>query len=125
MLAWAPAYLVLQLSRHGRDWRQLTKVLASLLPVSAVLVWQSLTSETLGTGMIIAPFRAWSRLSSNIPLSATRSLAFPMAFAAVYFRDVRSRADHLFAWGIFGVASVQYVMLFITGVAPQGSWTVV
>ena len=57
----------------------------ALVPATAVLITQFMTSETLGTGIIIDPFRAWSHVSDNIPLSAVRSLAFPLAFAVVYF----------------------------------------
>ena len=121
--AWVPAYLVLQLWRHRLDWNQLARTAASLLPVTAVLWVQYLASDTLGTGMIIAPLKAWNEFSDNILLSSIRSLAFPVLFTAVYFREVRHRADHAFAWAIFVVAFTQYAFLYITGDVYSGNWS--
>ena len=64
--AWVPAYVALQLWRHPLDPKQLARTAASLIPVAVVLGVQYFLSDTLGTGMIIAPLRAWNMLSDDL-----------------------------------------------------------
>jgi hypothetical protein len=123
VLAWAPAFVVLELRRRGFDWRSLARVAAVLAPATAVLTWQYLTTEKLGEAMVIAPFRAWRQLSPNIPLSIARSVAFPALLVALHFREVRRRGELLFAWAILAVATLQYALLYLKGAAYPGNWS--
>jgi hypothetical protein len=121
--AWMPAFALLVLWRHGPRWRPLARSAVAVVPALGVLLFQFMTTERLGDGMIVAPFRAWRVFSDNILWSIVRSLAFPLVFCAVYFREIRGSAEHWFAWGIFFIAFWQYALLYITGPVYFGNWT--
>ncbi len=121
--AWIPAFIALQVWRHRGAWRPLARSALAVVPAIGVLLYQLFTTERLGDGMIVAPFRAWRQVSDNILWSSIRSLAFPVAFCAIYFRAIRGRLDHAFAWCIFGVAFAQYALLYIRGADYPGNWS--
>jgi hypothetical protein len=95
----------------------------AVLPAIGVLAYQYATTERLGERIVVAPFLAWSEASDNILWSCIRSLAFPVAFCVVWFRQVRGRVDHGLAWGILGVAFLQYALLYNEGASYPGNWS--
>jgi hypothetical protein len=121
VVAWLPAFTLLMAWRHGLRWRPLARSAVAIVPAVGMLLYQFATTERLGDDMIVAPFRAWRRVSDNIPWSSVRSLAFPVVFCAIYFRAIRGSAEHWFAWGIFFVAFWQYALIYIVG-AYSGNW---
>lgn len=124
--AWLPVLPALELWRGRREAQGLGRIVlrtaAIAAPAVAVLAWQFATSESLGT-MIIAPWRAWHRLSNDIPLSIVRSLAFPALLAVVHWRELRRRPEHLFAWSIFAVSFTQYALFYLRGAGYPGNWS--
>jgi hypothetical protein len=123
VVAWIPAFALLQVWRHGLTWRKLAPTALAMVPALGVLAYQFAATERLGDGIVLAPLRAWREVSDNVLLSTIRSLAFPLAFCAFYFREMRERADHWFAWGILAVANLQYGLLYLDGADYPGNLT--
>lgn len=69
------------------------------------------------SSIILAPFAVWKVFSPNIPASLLLSVAFPLSFAVLYFREVKNEASLALAWAVWAVATLQYVLLAETGEA--------
>lgn len=123
VLAWMPAFVLMQGWRHG--WGRAAArncVLALGLPV-LVLAFQYRISSELGQGFSFAPLLAWREHSPNIPLSVLRSIAFPALFAAVYWQRIRRDGELWFAWAILAVATLQYALLVVDRPGYRGDWS--
>ena len=124
--AWLPVLPALEVWRGRRGGLRLGRIALRTAAIAAapaaVLAWQFLTSDSLGT-IVVGPWRAWRVYSADIPLSIARSLAFPALLAAVHWREVRRRPEHFYAWAVFAVAFAQYALLYLRGEGYAGNWS--
>jgi hypothetical protein len=107
VLVFVPAFALLALVRLRGARARLWTALA-FLPVLATLILQwrwayshesRLASAT--ASIVFAPFQAWRLYTTSVVASTLRSIAFPLAYVALYPRSLR-RSTHLgLAWAIF------------------------
>lgn len=110
-LAFAPVFGLLALSRFGVS-RNMMLAAAALLPTVGILVWQLATSFSGPMAMrpdlqiVFRPLAAWHLHSNWIAISLLFSLAYPLAYLAVYRRQLKHRELFVFAWGVMFAALV-------------------
>lgn len=123
VLAWGPAFVLLQFWRYKFDPKIAQKTILVLLPAILVLTFQFLTTTRMGDGTKIMPLVAWRGLSNNIPMSIWRSIAFPLMFICLFYKKIKNQEDLWFAWLIFLIATTQYSLFVITGRPYNGNWS--
>jgi hypothetical protein len=121
LLAFLPVYYLLQLILilKNRDWKRVWGMLIVTLPVVAMLLIQYYftfaSGEGPGSGVDFAPFKVWNRYSHNIPLSLLVSVAFPLYYAAAYFKEARADGKVKLSWAIFTIALLEYMFFAEAG----------
>ena len=123
-------YFVMLLSGK-MDWKSCIKNFFALLPTAIGIllqymgIWGTETAVTDGGGIAIGLFQIWGKYSSHILGSILISLMFPMCVMLCYGKSYFSTEKNRFFMIMFGVAFLEYAMLYETGermVAGNFGW---
>jgi hypothetical protein len=66
-------------------------------------------------GIRIAPFQAWAHYSENIPIDLLSSIAFPLFFSVIYFKNLKNILLLQYTWSLFIVALVIGILFIEDG----------
>lgn len=107
VLVFLPAFALLALARlrGARAWMWTALAILPVL-VTLILQWRWAYSHgshptLVKTSIVFAPFQAWRLHTPSVLSSTLRSIAFPLAYAALYPRSLRRSTYLGLAWATF------------------------
>jgi hypothetical protein len=120
VIAWLPVFVAwLSVRAYMKDaskphiLNQLMLVIGPL--IVALLIQSLLVYNGANSRIIVAPLGVWTLYSPHPSLSLLLSLAFPLAVLILYWRSLVRVKSVLFAWVVFAVALLQFILLAEAG----------
>jgi hypothetical protein len=118
-IAWLPVFVpwfsVRAYMKDASKRHILNQLVLVIGPLIVVLLIQSLLVYNGNSRIIVAPLGVWTLYSPHPSLSLLLSLAFPLAVLILYWRSLVRDKSVLFAWVVFAVALLQFILLAEAG----------
>jgi hypothetical protein len=119
-IAWLPVFVPwFSLRAYMKDVSKphiLNQLVLVIGPLIVVLLIQSfVVYNDANSRIIVAPLGVWTLYSPHPSLSLLLSLAFPLAVLILYWRSLVRDESVLFAWVVFAVALLQFILLAEAG----------
>jgi hypothetical protein len=120
VIAWLPVFVPwFYLSAYMKDVSKLhilNRLVLVIGPLIVVLLIQRLlVYNDANSRIIVAPLGVWTLYSPHPSLSLLLSLAFPLAVLILHWRSLVRDKSVLFAWVVFAVALLQFILLAESG----------